>query len=247
MSDTKIYYKEIHTALLELAIPEKAKFFPRFFKTGKGEYGEGDRFIGVTVPNQRKIAQQFQKAADDQLIIKLLDSSFHEDRLTGLFILIYKFNQAKKNKEEKKWVDLYLKKIDRINNWDLVDSSAHSILGQWLENKGRLILYKFAHSTNLWKNRIAIISTLHFIRQNDFEDVLKLSTILIKHEHDLIHKAVGWMLREAWKRNHDIIELFLSQHAHEMPRTMLRYAIEKMDEKKRKQYMELKSIRKGSL
>ena len=106
MSDTKLYYKEIHNALMELAIPEKAKFFPRFFKTGKGEYGEGDLFIGVTVPNQRKIAQQFQQAADDRLIIKLLDSSFHEDRLTGLFILIYKFNQAKKNKEEKKWVDI---------------------------------------------------------------------------------------------------------------------------------------------
>ncbi len=242
MSDTKIYYKDIHNALLELAIPEKAKFFPRFFKTGKGEYGEGDRFIGVTVPNQRIIAKQFQQAADDQLITKLLDSSFHEDRLTGLFILTHKFNKAKKNKEEKKWVDLYLKKIDRINNWDLVDNTAHFILGYWLEDKSRSILYKFARASNLWKNRIAIISTLHFIRQHDFEDLIKLSTILLKHEHDLIHKAVGWMLREAWKRNHHIIELFLNQHAHEMPRTMLRYSIEKMDEKKRKYYMQVKSI-----
>ena len=242
MSDTKIFYKDIHNALLELAIPEKAKFFPRFFKTGKGEYGEGDRFIGVTVPNQRIIAKQFQQAADDQLITKLLDSSFHEDRLTGLFILIHKFNKAKKNKEEKKWVDLYLKKIDRINNWDLVDNTAHIILGYWLEDKSRSILYKFARASNLWKNRIAIISTLHFIRQHDFEDLIKLSTILLKHKHDLIHKAVGWMLREAWKRNDHIIELFLNQHAHEMPRTMLRYSIEKMDETKRKHYMQLKSI-----
>jgi 3-methyladenine DNA glycosylase AlkD len=240
MSDTKVHYKNIHNALLKLAIPAKAKFFPRFFKTGKGEYGEGDRFIGVTVPNQRIISKQFQEAADDKLIIKLLDSSFHEDRLTGLFILIHKFNKDKKNKEEKIWVDLYLKKIDRINNWDLVDNTAHIILGSWLENKDRSILYKFAHATNLWKNRIAIISTFHFIRQHDFDDLLKLSAILINHKHDLIHKAVGWMLREGWKREHQIIELFLNQHAHEMPRTMLRYAIEKMDEKQRKHYMQLK-------
>ena len=236
-------YKEIHQALLQYAIPEKAAFFPRFFKTGKGEYGEGDKFIGVTVPNQRLVSNKFYKESNEAVIIQLLDSDFHEDRLTGLLILNQKFKEARKNNEEKKWVDLYLKKIDRVNNWDLVDSTAHLILGVWLEDKDRKLLYAFAKENNIWKNRIAIISTLHFIRKGDLDDLLKLSEMMILHSHDLMHKAIGWMLREGWKKNPTRIETFLLKHAAHMPRTMLRYSIEKMDQEKRKFFMEMKSSR----
>jgi len=232
-----VKYKEVHEELERYAVAEKAAFYPRFFKTGKGEYGEGDVFMGVTVPNQRVVAKKYYNYCDEKVITQLLDADFHEDRLTGLFILIHKFNEAKKENEEKKWVDLYVKKIDRVNNWDLVDSSAYQILGPWLENKDKKILYDLAKENHLWKNRIAVVTTLYFIRKGDFTDLLKLSEIFMHHPHDLMHKAVGWMLREAWKRKPAPIETFLNKHAHEMPRTMLRYSIEKMDERERKDFM----------
>ncbi len=233
-------YEEIHQALVFHSLPEKATFFPRFFKTGKGEYGEGDVFIGVTVPNQRLIAKQFYASTDEHLIIQLLDSKYHEERLIGLFLLNHKFLTARKQHAEKQWVDLYLKKIERVNNWDLVDSSAHIILGQWLEDKDRSLLYELAAEKNLWKNRIAILSTMHFIKKGDIVDILQLSALLLTHQHDLMHKAIGWMLREAWKKKPAIIENFIRKHIQNMPRTMLRNSIEKMEEGKRKEFLSLK-------
>lgn len=229
--------KEIQKALRAIASKEKAAFFPRFFKTGKGEYGEGDIFLGVTVPQQRAIAKQFYKNSDAQVITALLDSAIHEERLIALYLLIASFKDAQKKGTEKKWVDLYLKKIDRVNNWDLVDASAHYILGAWLENKDRSILYKLAATDHLWKNRIAVVSTFHFIRNNDLKDLLQLSEQLLQHPHDLMHKAIGWMLREGWKRDPVTIEKFIITHRPNMPRTMLRYAIEKMEEEKRLKFL----------
>lgn len=230
-------YKAIVQELKKKSSKEKAAFLPRFFKTGKGEYGEGDTFHGVIVPDQRQIAKLYYATTDKETIIRLLDSPFHEERLTGLFILCHKFSESKKEGKEKQWVDLYLKKADRVNNWDLVDSTAHILLGQWLENRDRTILYTLAKDPLLWKNRIAIVATLHFIRKNDLKDILMLSEIMLTHQHDLIHKATGWMLREAWKRNPTSVEAFLIRHKSRMPRTMLRYAIEKMPEKQRKRFL----------
>jgi 3-methyladenine DNA glycosylase AlkD len=237
MSDAKIISK----ALLAFATKEKAEFLPRFFKTGKGEYGEGDRFHGVVVPDQRKVANKFSSTTSKEVIIELLHSPFHEERLTGVFILCNKFNEAKKTGKEKEWYDLYLKMAERINNWDLVDASAHIIVGQYLEDKDRSILYKLAKENSLWKNRIAVVATWHFIRKNsDLKDILQLSEIMLTHKHDLMHKATGWMLREGWKKDAKQIEKFLDKFATQMPRTMLRYAIEKMEETKRKGYLNLR-------
>jgi 3-methyladenine DNA glycosylase AlkD len=233
-------YEEIHQEIVLHSLPEKATFFPRFFKTGKGEYGEGDVFIGVTVPILRMLAKKYYSKCDEHLIIQLLDSIYHEERLIGLFLLNHKFLTARKQHAEKQWVDLYLKKIDRVNNWDLVDSSAHIILGKWLEDKDRSLLYELAAENNLWKNRIAIISTMHFIKKGDIVDILKLTELLLTHQHDLMHKAIGWMLREAWKKEPTIIENFIRKHIQDMPRTMLRYSIEKMEEGKRKKFLSLK-------
>jgi 3-methyladenine DNA glycosylase AlkD len=237
MSDAKTISK----ALLAFATKEKAEFLPRFFKTGKGEYGEGDRFHGVVVPDQRKVANKYSSTTSKEVIIELLHSPFHEERLTGVFILCNKFNEAKKTGKEKEWYDLYLKMAERINNWDLVDASAHIIVGQYLENKDRSILYKLAKENSLWKNRIAVVATWHFIRKNsDLKDILQLSEIMLTHKHDLMHKATGWMLREGWKKDAKQIEKFLDKFATQMPRTMLRYAIEKMEETKRKGYLNLR-------
>lgn len=230
-------YHDIVKELKHVASTEKAAFFPRFFKTGKGQYGEGDVFYGVTVPMQRSIAKKYQELADESTIVALLDSKFHEERLTGIFILLHHFKKAKKSNQEKCWIDLYLSKVDRINNWDLVDSSAPYLLGVWLADKDRSILYEFAEDTSLWKNRIAVLATFHFIKQNDLTDLLKLSKILLQHPHDLMHKAIGWMLREAWKKQPQTIEAFIELHISKMPRTMLRYAIEKMEPSQRLHYM----------
>lgn len=233
--------KTIVNDLLSFASKEKADFLPRFFKTGKGEYGEGDRFHGIVVPDQRKVANQHTPSTSKETIVELLHSPFHEERLTGVFILCNKFNEAKKSGKEKEWYDLYLKMAERINNWDLVDASAHIIVGQYLEDKDRTILYKLAIENSLWKNRIAVVATWHFIRKNsDLKDILQLSEIMLTHKHDLMHKATGWMLREGWKKDAKQIEKFLDKFATRMPRTMLRYAIEKMEETKRKGYLNLR-------
>lgn len=230
--------KEIIKDIKSFASKEKADFLPRFFKTGKGEYGYGDRFHGVVVPDQRIVAKKHFPSTSRETILELLESPFHEERLTSLFILCHKFNEAQKSGKEKEWVDLYLDNAERVNNWDLVDTTAHIILGQWLADKDRKMLYRLAKEKSLWKNRIAVVATWHFIRkQNDVTDILALAEIMLSHQHDLMHKATGWMLREGWKKKPREIEAFLDQHVKAMPRTMLRYAIEKMEEKKRKSYL----------
>src|SRR3989344_1896149 len=212
---------------------EKSLIYARFFKTNKGQYGEGDIFIGLTVPEQRNLAKKYIDLNFKDLE-QLLSNKIHEYRLTGLLILVYKYQ---KNDNKKEIFDFYLKNIHASNNWDLVDCISDKIIGKYLIDKDKKLLYDFANSNNLWKKRISIISTFEFIKNNKFEDTLNIPEILLKDSHDLIHKAVGWMLREVGKRNQDLLESFLEKHSKEMPRTMLRYAIEKFDEEKRKYYM----------
>ena len=217
--------------------PEKAAFFPRFFKAGPGEYAEGDQFLGVTVPHQRIVAKKFGELPTAQLA-KLLDDKFHECRLTGVLILVNQFQRCKNNNDRKRIVDYYLSRTDAINHWDLVDSSAHKILGEWLvDKKDRRILDRLSKSKNMWEQRIAIIATLPFIKRGDLDDTLRLAERLRDHPHDLIHKAVGWMLREVGKQDQKVLETFLNMHATKMPRTMLRYSLEKLPATKRKKYM----------
>ena len=232
---------ELKVEMQNLKNSKKAKILSRFFKTGKGEYGEGDNFFGINVPEQRKLAKKYYDLNLDE-IQKLLSSNIHEYRMTALFILVDKYQKAD-NKEE--IVNLYLKNTKNINNWDLVDLTAPNILGNHLlltskhsmQLPNRNILYSLANSNNLWEKRIAVLSTFAFIRNNQFEDSLKIAEILLKDKHDLIHKAVGWMLREIGKRDLKTEEAFLARHCSAMPRTMLRYAIEKFDERKRKFYL----------
>jgi 3-methyladenine DNA glycosylase AlkD len=218
--------KQVENELRKSAKPEKAEFLPRFFKTGKGEYGEGDKFLGVVVPDQRKIARKYLALPRTELS-KLLDSPWHECRLTGLFVLVRQFETAANAEQEKELFDFYVSKLNRVNNWDLVDGSCHKIMGPYLFEKSRKPLLNLAKSGDLWKNRVAIVTTYYFIKRDDFATTLEISEILLNHEHDLIHKAVGWMLRELGKRNTDVLLAFLREHGARMPRTMLRYAIEK--------------------
>ena len=210
--------------------PFQAKVLQRFFKTNKGEYGEGDIFLGIKVPVQRNLVKKFDLNLDQ--IQVLLNSKIHEHRFSALVFLL---NKYEKNSEEV--FNFYLKNSKKINNWDLVDAFAPKIVGKFLVDKNKDILYKLARSKNLWEKRISIISTLWFIRNNKFNDTLKISEILLKDSHDLIHKAVGWMLREVGKKDQGIEEKFLKKHYKKMPRTMLRYAIEKFDEVRRKKYL----------
>jgi 3-methyladenine DNA glycosylase AlkD len=221
--------------LKKLANPEKAKLLQGYFKTGKGEYGEGDVFLGVTVPISRKIAIKF-KSLTFLEITKLLQSKIHEERLIALLILVQKFSKAD-DKTKKEIYEFYLKNTKYINNWDLVDLSSHEIVGGYLINKNADILRKLAKSKNLWEKRIACISTFEFIRNNRLDVSLELAEMLLKDKHDLMHKAVGWMLREIGKRDLKTEIEFLNKHYKKMPRTMLRYAIEKFPEKQRLAYL----------
>lgn len=228
-------YKKIVEDLKKYTNPEKAKLLSRYFKTGKGEYGEGDIFWGIVVPYQRLIAKKY-KDVDLKTVEKLLHSKIHEQRLTSLLILTYQLKKADKAKK-KELFDFYLKNTRYINNWDLVDLSCHDILGEYLLNKDRKILYQLAHSKNLWERRIAIISTFAFIRKKQFKDSLQLAKILLYDQYDLINKAVGWALREVGKRDEKVLKDFLNQYSKTMPRIALRYAIEKLSEEKRKKYL----------
>lgn len=219
---------------------QQAEILKKFFKTGKGQYGEGDTFLGVRVPVQRKICKKYNNLTLND-IQNLLNSRIHEHRLCGLIVLIEKFKKSKE-KEKKKLVKFYLKNTKKINNWDLVDLSAPVILGDYLLNKKKekKILYKLAKSKNLWEKRISIVSTYTFIKNNHLKDPIKISEILIKDEnskHDLIHKAVGWMLREIGKKNRKILEDFIQKNYKNIPRVTLRYSIEKFPENKRKKYL----------
>jgi 3-methyladenine DNA glycosylase AlkD len=231
-------YNSIIKSLKTYTSSDKAKILAGFFKTGKGQYGEGDIFIGVTVPNQRIVAKKYFVDTSFDDIQKLLESKIHEHRLTGLFILVYKFEKANVS-EQRRIYTFYLKNKQCINNWDLVDTTTPQIIGAYLLNKPteRKILYKLAMSKNLWERRIAILATYTFIKYNEFADTLAIAEILLHDSHDLIHKAVGWMLREVGKKNQKVEEAFLKKHYKTMPRTMLRYAIERFDEKKKAFYM----------
>ncbi len=226
--------RKLRTELKKHANPTKAKILQRFFKTGKGEYAEGDLFLGITVPESRAIAKKFSSLSRTD-IESLLRSKIHEERLVAILILVHIFKTQKEKQEE--IVNFYLKNTKNINNWDLVDLSADKILSPYLEHRERDILYTLAQSQNIWERRIAIISTFHFIRQNKFIDTLAISRILLKDNHDLIHKAIGWMLREVGKRNQNTLENFLKQHYQSIPRTTLRYAIEHFPEQERQSYL----------
>ena len=225
----------IRKELRALASPETAVNLQRFFKTGPGQYGEGDVFLGIKVPPLRALAKRFPDA-DLNTISKLLCSPYHEERLFALLLLM-QFYQAANEAAQQAAYDLYLGHTQHINNWDLVDVSAPRIVGCHLEGRPRDILYELARSSLLWERRIAILATAWFIRLDDFDDTLKIAEILLNDEHDLMHKAVGWMLREVGKRDLAAEEGFLRKHYHRMPRTMLRYAIERFPEARRKQYL----------
>ena len=220
----------------KLANPIKAKNHYRFFKTGKGEYGEGDKFYGLTVPEQRTLSRKYKDLSLKELQ-QLINSPWHEHRSLALMILTMQYPKADE-KDKKLICDFYLKNAKKINNWDLVDISAPKIPGEYLFDKDKTILYIFAKSDNLWERRISIISTFGFLRRKKYEDTLAIAEILLHDKHDLIHKAVGWMLREIGKRDQIVEENFLLKYYRKMPRTMLRYAIEKFEEKKRRWYIE---------
>ena len=223
--------KTITSELQALSNAEKREIFPRFFKAGKGEYGEGDRFLGVTVPNIRAIAKLHKDVSIEE-IRKLIQSEWHEVRLCALIIMVEK-SKKKDEALRQQLFELYLSQTDRINNWDLVDLSCRFIIGEYLLDKSRDILYQLAQSPLLWDNRIAIVSTYAFIRKGQLEDTYALSDLMMQHPHDLMHKAIGWMLREAGKRNPERLYDYVMRHRADMPRTMLRYAIEKFSPKER--------------
>jgi 3-methyladenine DNA glycosylase AlkD len=227
--------RAIERRLRALGDPERAKHSLRFFRTGPGEYGEGDRFLGLTVPAIRTLARELKDAPLDALA-GLLQSPWHEARLLALVILVAQYRRGDETRREAIY-RLYLQSTDRINNWDLVDVSAADIVGAHLRDGDRSLLDRLARSASLWERRIAIIATQHFIRRGEFADTLRIAAILVGDGQDLIHKAVGWMLREVGKRDREAEEVFLRRYASRMPRTMLRYAIERFPERLRKQYL----------
>jgi len=232
---------DVRQELKSMADPVKAVTLQRFFKTGRGQYGEGDVFIGVMVPQSRHIAKKFSQLPLGEVKI-LLYSRIHEERLIALLILVRRYHSSSNSREKEEIVEFYLNNIKQVNNWDLVDLSAPNILGAHLlvdsrdNQRKRLLLYRLAKSETMWKRRIAIVATHHFIRNGDFSCTFKIAEILLNDRHDLIHKAVGWMLREVGKRDAVAEELFLEKHWSLMPRTMLRYAIERLPESERHRY-----------
>ena len=235
-------YKEIIKELEKLKNPDKARILSRFFKTWKWEYWEGDKFLWIPVPDERIIAKKYFEKSNLEDVENLLKSEYHEIRLTWLLILCYKyeFYVKKKNEPEKKEIiDFYLSHLEYCNNRDLVDLVCYKILWNYLLDKDRSILYGLAKDKNMRKQRVAIVSTMTFVKKWDFDDTLKISEMLLNHEHDLIHKAVWLLLREVWKKDEKVLKNFLDKYADKMPRTMLRYAIEKLDENERKYYLNL--------
>ncbi len=231
---------ELRQKLRETATPAQADIARRFFKTGPGEYGEGDRFLGLKVP-QIRAELLHTDALSEADVLDLLHSEWHEERLLALLVLGRRFSRAKKDTAaQQRLVSLYLANTKWINNWDLVDSSAPHILGAWLLQRDRAVLDTLAASASLWEQRIAILATQAFIRAGDFADTLRLSALFLSHPHDLMHKACGWMLREVGKRDVKRLLTFLDQHVAKMPRPMLRYAIEKPPEKPRQAYLAMK-------
>jgi 3-methyladenine DNA glycosylase AlkD len=227
----------VRKALRDHADPLRAQGAARFFKTGKGGYGEGDMFIGVTVPQQRAIARGHRLLALEH-IDRLLRSRIHEERLTALLILVDQFNRSQDERSRQRIFDLYMKRLPFINNWDLVDSSAEHIVGGWLAGRQRDRLDTLARSENLWARRVAMIATFHYIKRGEAADAVRIAAALLDDSHDLIHKAVGWMLREVGKRaDAGALTAFLTSHAGRMPRTALRYAIERLPAAERARWM----------
>lgn len=226
---------QIVKELLTMGDPERASHSQRFFKTGKGEYGEGDIFLGIRVPHLRALAKKYKQVSREDAL-EVLHSKYHEARLMALFLLVNLYNRADLPEKKRIYED-YLKNIPFINNWDLVDSSALQIVGHYLFDKDRSHLEVLARSKDLWERRVAIISSYYFIRHYEFQDTLTLAEILLHDQEDLIHKAVGWMLREVGNKSRPTEETFLQAHYQTMPRTMLRYAIEKFPEERRQAYL----------
>jgi 3-methyladenine DNA glycosylase AlkD len=222
---------------------EKAKILLRFFKTGPGEYGEGDIFLGINVPEIRSLAKKWQKA-DNILVEELLGNKYHEVRLLGGLILVDKYEQAKDEKEKKAVLSFYLKHRQAFNNWDLVDVTVYKIWGDYLlrNRSQRKDLFEFARSANLWERRMAVVATMALIKNNQFGEIFKLTKQLLNDQEDLIHKALGWMLREVGEKDKESLEAFLDKHVLKLPRTTLRYAIEKFSKERRKHYLQLDRV-----
>jgi 3-methyladenine DNA glycosylase AlkD len=227
--------EKLREKLHAMADPAQAVNLSRFFKTGPGEYAEGDRFIGVRVPQIRKLVKVFAYCPVSE-IRKLLKSPIHEERLLALLLLVQRYRQGGEAEQERIY-RLYLASMSYINNWDLVDASAEHIVGAWLFGRAREPLYQLAVSPSLWERRTAMLATFYFIKQGEFSESLSIAECLLSDTHDLIHKAVGWMLREVGKRDQATEEAFLKKHYQNMPRTMLRYAIERFPEHKRQAYL----------
>ncbi len=228
--------QRIRQALQQAAKPGKKEILQKFFKTGLGEYAEGDIFLGVMVPDTRKIAKRFLDIAEKDLG-SLLKSRIHEERLLALLILVERFGKATFEGQQK-IIKFYLMRLKYVNNWDLVDLTAPRLVGKFLLDKDRSMIYNLAHSKNLWERRIAMVATYEFIRRNDFKDALKIAKILMNDRHDLMHKAVGWMLREIGKKDENALRQFLKKNKINMPRTTLRYAIERFPEKERREWLQ---------
>ena len=229
---------EIKAALKDLALPEKAAFFPRFFKAGKGEYAEGDKFLGVTVPDQRKVVKEYWNRISLQEIAELLSSKIHEHRHCALLMLVNKFEKAKTEKEKKEIVNFYLKHKKFINNWDLVDNSDYKILGRHAyETKDDDLLRSLSREENMWSKRMAIVATMFHVKRGEFSLLKELALYNLQHPHDLMHKANGWLLREMGNKNVAELQHFLVKNYKNMPRTTLRYAIEKFDENLRQDFL----------
>jgi 3-methyladenine DNA glycosylase AlkD len=227
--------RKAQARLLALADDEAAEGMRRFFKTGPGQYAEGDQFLGIKTAPLRQLAREFQSLPLDEAR-KLLCSALHEARMLALLVLVRAFEKGDEPSRQAIH-DLYMANVEWVNNWDLVDASAPAIVGGFLVERNRGLLSRLAGSDSLWERRIAIVATLHFIRRGDFGDTLRLAGLLLGDREDLIHKAAGWMLREVGKRNQDVLERFLATHCRQMPRTMLRYAVERFEEPRRQKYL----------
>ncbi|AHM61344.1 DNA alkylation repair protein [Flammeovirgaceae bacterium 311] len=229
--------ENVQQALRQRIRPEKAAHYPKFFQAHAGGYGEGDHFLGVVVPDNRAIARAHWQQLEPEALSPLLLSTWHEERLCGLFMLLERYKKSKTEAEKEACVQCYLQHLPGVNNWDLVDATAYDLLGHWLLKRERSLLYTFAAAGDLWRQRIAVVATLAFIRKGQFTDTLKLAEKLMQHRHPLMHKAIGWMLRESGKKDELVLVEFLDQHYKNMPRTMLRYAIERFPENRRKAYL----------
>jgi 3-methyladenine DNA glycosylase AlkD len=229
--------QDIRRALAKLASPAKAKQLAGFFKTGPGQYGEGDRFLGVTVPQQRALVKRLPELPLAEAVA-LLRGGVHEERLTALIFMVQRYQRARTPAAQKAVVTAYLANLKWVNNWDLVDLSAHEILGAWLIDKDRAVLHRLAASKALWQRRVSMVASYHFIHRGESKEALALAEKLLQDREDLMHKAVGWMLREVGKRvSLGDLRGFLKEHAATMPRTALRYAIERLPELERKKWM----------